>query len=134
MIRIKKIHHIGIVVKDFEKSLHFWKNIIGLPLTKMELVPSHKVQIAFLSVGESDIELLTPLEGNLAIDELPREKGEGLDHLCLEVDNLDSVIDELLQNGITLINETPTVLPNRKIAFVDPSSVDGVLLEFYELL
>jgi methylmalonyl-CoA/ethylmalonyl-CoA epimerase len=131
--KVKKIHHIGIAVKNLDESLHFWKDIVGFPLTTMELIPSHKVQVAFLSIGESDIELLTPLEGNLPMENLIREKGGGLDHLCLEVDNLDEVINELKQNRINLVDETPRLLPGRKIAFVDPSSADGVLLEFYEL-
>lgn len=134
MIKVKNIHHIGIAVKDMNESLHFWKDIIGLPLTTTEFVPSHKVQVAFLSAGESDIELLTPLEGNQKMIDFIQEKGGGLDHLCLEVDNLEEVIHELKHNGINLVDETPKVLPGRKVAFVHPSSADGVLLEFYEVM
>ncbi len=133
MIRVKSIHHIGIAVKDLQESLHFWSDVIGLPLTMTERVPSHQVEVAFLTSGESNIELLTPLEGNLPMKDFITQKGGGLDHLCLEVDNLEETIHELKQNGINLIDETPKVLHGRKIAFVHPSSADGVLLEFYEI-
>lgn len=132
MIRVKIIHHIGIAVKDMKESLHFWKDIIGFPLTT-EFVPSHKVQVAFLSADESDIELLTPLEGNNKMIDFIQENGGELDHLCLEVDNPDEVIHELKLNGIKLVDETPKVLPGRKVVFVHPSSADSVLLEFYEI-
>jgi methylmalonyl-CoA/ethylmalonyl-CoA epimerase len=133
MLNIKKINHIGIAVKDLESSLHFWKDILGLPLKASEVVPSCKVQVAFLPVGEADIELLTPLEGNFSMEKFVQEQGGGLDHLCLEVDDLDHALAELKKNGIRLIDETPRVLPGRKFAFVDPGESDGVLLEFYEL-
>ncbi len=133
MIRVKSIHHIGIAVKDLQESLHFWRDVIGLPLTMTERVLSHQVEVAFLTSGESNIELLTPLEGNFPMRNFITLKGGGLDHLCLEVDNLEETIHELKQNGIDLIDETPKVLPGRKIAFVHPSSADGVLLEFYEI-
>lgn len=134
MIKIKKVHHIGIAVGDLDRSLHFWKDIVGLPLTATEQVTSHKVQVAFLAAGETTIELLTPLDGNTAMQNFIRERGGGLDHLCLEVDDLEKVLEEFKRNGINLINDTPVLLPGRKIAFVHPSSADGVLLEFYELV
>lgn len=133
MIKIKKIHHIGVAVKDLDGSLQLWNQILGLRLTGTEEVPTHKVKVAFLQTGDSEIELLSPLEGNTALEELIREKGGGLDHLCLEVEDLALTLRELKENGIELIDETPKELPGRRIAFVHPSSADGVLLEFYEL-
>ncbi len=134
MVRIKKINHIGIVVRDMEKSLSFWSKILGLSATAVERVPSYKVDIAFLRAGESDIELLEPHAGNAPMEKLIRENGGGLDHLCLEVENLEEVLTELKEIGLTLINDSPVVLPGRKIAFVHPSSADGVMLELYELI
>jgi len=134
MIQIKKINHIGIAVRNIEKSIWFWNNVLGLPLTNIEEVPSYKVNVAFLKTGESEIELLMPLEGNAPLEKVILEKGGGLDHLCLEVDDVESVLDELRSKGVKLINEIPVELPGRKVAFVHPSSADGVLLEFYELI
>jgi len=134
MIKIKKINHIGIAVRNLNRSIWFWHKILGLPLTNVEEVPSHKVNVAFLKAGETDIELLMPLEGNAPLEKIILEYGGGLDHLCLEVEDVESVLDELRSKGVKLINETPAVLPGRKVAFVHPSSADGVLLEFYELI
>ncbi|HZW04444.1 MAG TPA: VOC family protein, partial [Anaerolineaceae bacterium] len=75
MIRIKKINHIGIAVKNLETSTRFWHQVLGLPLTNTEDVPSCKVRVAFLPAGESDIELLSPLTGNTTIDPSILEKG-----------------------------------------------------------
>jgi len=134
MVKIKKINHVGIVVRDLEKSLPFWNKILGLSATAVERVPSYKVDIAFLRAGESEIELLEPHAGNTPMEKLNRENGGGLDHLCLEVENLEEVLLELKEVGVTLINETPVLLPGRKLAFVHPSSADGVMLELYELI
>ena len=134
MVKIKKINHVGIVVRDMEKSLPFWNKILGLSATAVERVPSYKVDIAFLRAGESEIELLEPHAGNTPMEKLNRENGGGLDHLCLEVENLEEVLLELKEVGVTLINETPVLLPGRKLAFVHPSSADGVMLELYELI
>jgi catechol 2,3-dioxygenase-like lactoylglutathione lyase family enzyme len=72
------------------------------------------------------------MAGNATMEQLIRQGG-GLDHLCLEVENLDQTLEELRNHGIKLRGDAPQVLPGRKIAFVDPSEADGVLLEFYEL-
>lgn len=133
MIKIKKVHHLGIAVKDLKQSTDFWSRVLGLKHTDTETVPACKVEVAFLQTGDSVIELLSPLPGNTTIDHSILKKGGGLDHLCLEVENLEAVLKELKDNGIRLIDETPQVLPGRKIAFVHPSSADGVLLEFYEI-
>lgn len=134
MVKIKKVNHIGIVVRDMEISLAFWNKVLGLPVSAVEKVPSYKVDIAFLQAGEADIELLEPHAGNLPMEKIIDENGGGLDHLCLEVENLEEVLLELKEIGVNLINETPVVLPGRKLAFVHPSSADGVMLELYELI
>jgi len=133
MHKVNKIHHIGIAVDDLGKAMHFWKDTLGLNLTSMEEVPSCKVSVAFLELGELSIELLSPMAGNISMEQLVRERGGGLEHLCLEVDNIDQTLEELRTNQINLRGEAPQILPGRKIAFVDPSCADGVLLEFYEL-
>lgn len=120
MIQIKKINHIGIAVRNIEKSIWFWNNVLGLPLTNIEEVPSYKVNVAFLKTGESKIELLMPMEGNAPPEKIVLEKGGGLDHLYLEVEDVKSVLDELRSKGVKLINQTAIELPGRKVAFGYP--------------
>ncbi len=133
MITIKKIHHVGIAVKNLEKSIGFWTGILGLPLKNIEEVPSHQVKVAFLNTGESDIELVARLDNDDLEKMNKTETFSGLDHLCLEVEDLEQTLIFLATRGVRLRNETPVTLPGRKIAFVDPIESDDVLLEFYEL-
>lgn len=95
MINIKKIHHVGIVVKNLDQSICLWNDVLGLPLKNIEEVPSHQVKVAFLSTGESDVELVAKLDGekNRQLEE--SEKKPGLDHLCLEVEDLEEALDWL---------------------------------------
>lgn len=132
-MKIEKISHIGVAVSNFETGLKFWGDILGLPLHHIEEVPSFHVKVAFLPVGESDIELLMPLNSDSAPAGDVESMSKGLDHLCLEVKDLAGVLVELKSKGVILNNDTPQVLPGRKLAFVDPRSTGGVLLEFYEL-
>lgn len=132
-MKIEKINHIGIAVRDLDAALSFWSGTLGLRLDRVEDVPSHQVKVAFLPAGDCDIELVMPTSCSTTLASDIQRTGGGLDHLCLEVKNLDEVLSELKLKGISLINETAVVLPGRKIAFVDPRSADGVLLEFYEL-
>jgi len=134
MIHIKKIHHVGIVVKNLDQSIIFWNNVLGLPLKNIEEVPSHQVKVAFLSTGESDIELVARLNGSKKMQLEESEKESGLDHLCLEVEDIEQALDWLKMKNVKLINEEPVLLPGRKIAFIHPDAADGVLLEFYELI
>jgi methylmalonyl-CoA/ethylmalonyl-CoA epimerase len=134
MTHIKKIHHVGISVRNLEKSLWFWNDVLGLPLMNIEEVPSHNVRVAFLSTGESIIELVTPLDGKHPTELVEKAKRVGLDHLCLEVDDIEQALAWLKKKNVKLIDEEPVVLPGRKIAFVHPDATDGVLLEFYELI
>lgn len=133
MIKINKIHHVGVVVNDLEKSIGFWKDVLELPLMNVEEVPSHQVKVAFLRTGESDIELVARLDGSKHAQIEEGKKATGLDHLCLEVEDLEQALDWLKKKNIKLIDEVPVELPGRKIAFVHPDAADGVLLEFYEL-
>ncbi|MHB8089217.1 MAG: VOC family protein [Anaerolineaceae bacterium] len=132
-MKIRKIHHVGIGVSDLNNSIEFWCNTIGLHLDRIEEVPSHKVQVAFLPVGDCVIELVLHLDKDLKIGDSAHSIGEGLDHLCLEVDNLDEALMELKEKHVRLIDDTPKILPGRKLAFVHPDESGGVLLEFYEM-
>lgn len=130
-MNISKISHIGINVNDLQTGIKFWQDILGLELDYIEDVPSFHVKVAFLPVGKSNIELLVPLEND------PNPPGEewkcGLDHVCLEVKDIDAMVATLKKNEISLINPEPVTLPGRKLIFVDPISTGGARVEFYEL-
>lgn len=133
MSNIKRINHVAIVVKDIEKSLEFWETALGLKLHHVEDVPSQASKVAFIPVGESEIELVQPTTEDSGLAGYLEKRGEGLHHLCVEVDDIEAKMQELKDAGVRLINDTPQVLPGRKMAFIHPKSASGVLVELYEI-
>ena len=133
MSQIKKINHVAIVVKDIDESLKFWATALGLELHHVEDVPSQASKVAFIPVGESEIELVQPTTEDSGMAAYLEKRGEGSHHLCIEVDDIEAKMQELKDAGIRLINDVPQVLPGRKMAFIHPKSASGVLVELYEI-
>lgn len=133
MAEAKKLNHIAIVVKDIDASLSFWHDALGLTLDHIEDVPSQASKVAFIPIGDSEIELVQPTTSDSGVAKYLEKRGEGLHHLCFEVDQIESVLESLKTKGIQLINQTPLELPGRKMAFIHPKSANGVLVELYEL-
>ena len=133
METIKKLNHIAIVVRDIDASLPFWENALGIQLDHIEEVPSQQARVAFLPVGDSEIELVQPTTAESGTASFLEKRGEGLHHLCVEVADIDAMLAQLKTAGIRLINEEALVLPSRKMAFVHPKAANGVLIELYEL-
>ena len=133
MSQIKKINHIAIVVKDINESLNFWETALGLKLHHIEDVPSQASKVAFIPVGESEIELVQPTTEDSGMAAFLEKRGEGMHHLCIEVDDIECKMQELKDAGVRLINDAPQVLPGRKMAFIHPKAASGVLVELYEI-
>ena len=133
-MKIKKINHIGIVVRDMRESLTFYQGTLGLELTRVEERPDQAVNIAFLPAGESEIELLQPTTEDSGVAKFLAKRGEGIHHICLQVEDIEEALRELAEEGLQLIDEQPRQGPHgEKLAFVHPKSAHGVLLELYEL-
>lgn len=131
---IKKVNHIAIVVSDLEESLRFWVDALGLKLAHTEHVASQAVDVAFLPVGDSKIELLKPTDDESGVARYLEKRGAGMHHLCFEVDDIVATLIQLKEVGVQLINEAPVVgSDGRKFAFIHPKSANGVLVELYEL-
>lgn len=133
MPNIKKINHIAIAVEDIDQALTFWQDALGLALDHIEEVPSQKARVAFLPIGEGELELVQPTDAETGTAKFLREKGPGMHHLCLEVEHIERALEELKTRGVHLINETALELPGRKMAFIHPKSTNGVLVELYEI-
>ena len=128
-----KINHLAIVVEDVEESLGFWRDGLGLPLGgEIEDVPAEEVKVAFLDLGESHIELIQPTTDDSGVAKYLAKRGQGMHHICLEVDDIFAKLSELSEKGYELINETPRERDGRRYAFVHPKSTGGILLELYE--
>ncbi len=133
MPKVNRINHIAIAVDDMEGSLTFWRDILGLKLEELRDVSSEASQVAFLPAGESEIELVKPTTQDSGLAKYLAKRGPGLHHVCLEVDDLQAVLDRLKSHQVRLINEEArTTLEGRKYAFVHPESTGGVLVELYQ--
>lgn len=131
---IKKISHIAIVVPELEEAMGFWVEALGLKLEHMEHVPDQGVDIAFLPAGESDIELIQPIDAESGVARYLEKRGPGMHHICLEVDDIEATLHNLKQANVPLIDEEPTIgTGGKKIAFIHPKGTNGVLVELYEL-
>jgi len=128
-----KINHVAIVVEDIDAALDFWQQTFGLRLDHVEEVPSQKSKVAFLPLGESEIELVQPTTTDSGLANFLEKRGEGMHHICIEVEDIDAALAELKSKGVRLINEVPEELPGRKMAFIHPKAASGVLVELYQL-
>ena len=133
MAKIMKLNHVAVAVNDITEALDFWEKALGIKLDHVEDVPSQMVKVAFLTVGESEIELVQPTAEGTGTAKFLQARGAGMHHLCFEVDNIDEMLADLKSKSIRLINEEPLALEGRKMAFIHPKSADGVLIELYEI-
>lgn len=127
-----KIDHIGIVVHDITQALGFYESALGLALDQVKEVPDQKVKVAFLPAGESNIELVQPLTDDTGTARFLEKRGEGIHHICLEVDDIEAALAQLKAHGAPLIDETPRPGAHGRVAFIHPKGAHGVLIELVE--
>lgn len=125
-----KIHHIGIAVKSLERE-KFWNQFFNLETEEIKEIPDQKVKIAFIPLGETKIELLEPV-GEGAVSKFIEKRGEGIHHIAVQVDDIETVLTTMRASGVTLIDETPRQGAEGKIAFIHPKSTGGILLELVQ--
>jgi methylmalonyl-CoA/ethylmalonyl-CoA epimerase len=128
-----KLNHLAIIVDDMDAALRFWRKSLGLSQAReIETLPDEAVDVAFLTVGNAQIELIKPTTADSGVAKYLAKRGPGLHHLCLEVPDLDAKLNALRSAGYELINEQPGEREGRRYAFIHPKSTGGVLLELYE--
>jgi methylmalonyl-CoA/ethylmalonyl-CoA epimerase len=96
-----KLNHIAILVDQIEDALPFWRDALGLALTKVEEVPTENARVAFLPVGESEIELVQPTDPETGLGRYLAKNGGGLHHICLEVPDITAAMERLQEHGVT---------------------------------
>ena len=130
---IEKIDHIGIAVKSIEKTSELLNNILGLKVAGEEIVEEQKVKVAFLPLGDSELELLESTSPEGPIARFIEKKGEGIQHIAFRVNNIEEVLEKLKKEGVRLIDEKPRYgAGGAKIAFLHPKSTNGILVELCE--
>lgn len=128
-----KINHLGIATKGIEEALKFWENALGLENVHTETVEDQKVRVAMLPLGESRIELLEPTSEDSPISKFLEKRGGGIHHIAVEVEDIEAALEKLKAEGARLIDEKPRVgAEGCLVAFVHPSSANGVLLELVQ--
>jgi methylmalonyl-CoA/ethylmalonyl-CoA epimerase len=128
-----KIEHIGIATRELDEALSFWRDALGLEVVETEEVAEQKVRVAMLPIGESRVELLEPTSDDSPVAKFIAKRGAGVHHVAVRVENIRESLARLREQGIRLIDETPRIgAGGCLVAFVHPSSANGVLLELVE--
>ena len=130
---LKKIDHIGIAVADLESAIEKYTEITGRSAAHKEIVSEHKVATAFFPVGETRLELLTGIDADSPISRFIARRGEGIHHICFEVEDLVGVKASMSAQGLQFIeNVSEQGAGGSKVAFIHPKSTGGILMELVE--
>jgi methylmalonyl-CoA/ethylmalonyl-CoA epimerase len=127
-----KVHHVALIVADLETALGFWRDTLGAPLETIMDIEHDRVRIAFLTVGESKVELVQPTDDTTGVARFLANRGEGFHHVCFEVGNLAEALIRLEVDGLELIDTAPRRGAEGPVAFIHPRSCHGVLVELIE--
>lgn len=131
---IKKVHHVGVVVRDMEQAMGFYRDLLGLHVHKLETIQEQGVKAALLTLGDSEIELLEPVVPDTGVARYLERKGEGLHHVCFEVDDVEGDLDALKRAGTEMIDQQTRIGLAGRICFLHPSAMDGALVELCQPL
>jgi len=131
---LKKINHIALAVDNLDEAAKFYQNCLGLELSGIETINAQKTKVGFFQIGASSIELVQPAEPDSPLQKFLAAKGQGIHHICFEVDDIEAEIKNLLAKGATMIDREPRPgAHNARVAFIHPKSAAGVLIELVEL-
>ena len=131
--RLKDLNHIGIAVEDLEEAKHLYRDILGFELIEEKDLPDRGLRVAFLSAGNTTIELLKGVTPESAIAKFVSKRGPGIHHLCFEVDDIDAALKGLDEEGIELIDaKARPGAAGHPVAFIHPRSTMKVLIELEE--
>lgn len=131
----KRIDHVAIIVRNIEKALAFYRDTLGIAPGAIKEVPTEQVRIAFLPMGGpggSEIELIEPLTPDSSLSRFLEKRGEGLHHICLEVDDIDAALAEMQARGTAVLDQQPRLAAEGRAIFLHPKGTHGVLLELIE--
>jgi methylmalonyl-CoA epimerase len=126
---IDRIHHVGIAVRDLDKALEFYRDVLGLHVHALDTVEDQGVRAALLTIGESEIELLEPLHAEANMAKFIERKGEGLHHICFNTPDVDGDLETLKAKGVELVDQKSRPGLAGMICFLHPKASRGVLVE-----
>src|SRR5438067_13783637 len=131
----RRIDHVAIIVRNIEQALVFYRDTLGITPSEIKEVPTEQVRIAFLPLGGpggSEIELIEPITADSSLTKFLERRGEGLHHICLEVDDIDAALAEMQAKNVPILDKQPRVAAEGRAIFIHPKAANGVLLELVE--
>jgi methylmalonyl-CoA/ethylmalonyl-CoA epimerase len=132
-MKVKHIDHIGIAVNSIAQAGKFYTEIMGLKIQEVETVSDQKVNIAFVPISDSEVELLESTDPDGPVAKYINSRGEGVQHIAFRVENIAEALEELKAKGVRLIDQKPrNGAGGAKIAFIHPKETNGVLVEICE--
>ncbi|MBT9160906.1 MAG: hypothetical protein DDT26_02202 [Dehalococcoidia bacterium] len=126
---IKGIDHVAIAVKNLDEAVNTFENLFGLRPSRIEDIPDQGVRAAVIHIGDTELEFIEPVNPNGGVARFLETKGEGIHHICLEVDDTDEELKRLDAKGAKLIDRQARKGLAGKVAFIHPKSLHGVLIE-----
>ena len=126
------INHVAIAVTDIEKTITFYQDTFGIAASDIENIEDQGVRATLIKVGNSQLEIIQPINNQGSVSRFIEKRGEGLHHICFEVEDLQGTLDRLNENGVQLIDESPREGLSGEIAFIHPKSSRGVLIELVD--
>lgn len=125
-----RVDHIAIAVNDADRALENYKKILKIDKIDVEEVPNEKVKVVMLNLEDTRLELIEPLEDTSPISKFLKERGEGIHHIAITADEIENDVSHAKENGMRFLGELRTGSYGRKITFIHPKSLNGVLVEF----
>jgi len=129
-MKIQQIDHIGVAVKGIDEAGRFYADILGLKIADMETVADQRVNVAFIPIANSEVELLESTDPDGPVAKYIQARGEGIQHVAFRVENIEEALAELKEKGVRLIDQEPRKgAGGARIAFIHPRETNGVLVE-----
>lgn len=129
-IKAKGLDHVAVVVKDLDRAIGMYRDVLGMELAEVEEVPEQEVRAAIFGRGRGRVELICPTTQDSGVAQFLDKRGEGLHHICIEVEDIEATMAALREQGAPLIDKAPRPgVGGAKVAFIHPRGTGGVLIE-----
>ena len=129
---VEHLNHVCIAVRDIDETLKFYGELFGVGSAEVEEIEEQGVRAALLKVGDSQLEFIEPTDPAGGVAQFIERRGEGLHHICFEVDGLEEKLQHLAANDVQLIDQSPRPGLAGMIAFIHPRATRGVLIELVD--
>jgi methylmalonyl-CoA/ethylmalonyl-CoA epimerase len=126
---LKKLSHVSIAVENVDEAVKYYRDVLGLEVTRTVTLDDRQLKIAFIKIGDTELELLEPLNQDNTVRRYLDRWGPGLHHICFEVDDIAGSMETLKARGAEFTDTAPRPGAAGQVAFMPPSSTGGVLVE-----